>query len=237
MPLYPHSESNKSGFLKVSDLHTLYWEECGKKDGLPIIYLHGGPGGGIDGTERRLFDPKIYRSVLFDQRGAGKSTPSASLVDNTTWDLVADIERLRESLNIEKWVVFGGSWGSTLSLAYAETHPDRCLGLILRGIFTLRKKELRFFYQEGANFLFPEAFEEYKVPIPVEEQGDMMKAYYKRLTGDNVEEQLACASAWSKWETVTSKLVVDPEYVKKSTDPKWALGTSFPISDLKTSIY
>lgn len=148
--IYPAFATNKSGFLKVSDLHNVYWEECGNPNGLPVIYVHGGPGGGIDDDDRRYFDPSVYRSVLFDQRGCGKSTPAAELADNTTWHLVSDMEKLRESLGIEKWVVFGGSWGSTLSLAYAEKHPDRCLGLILRGIFTLRRKELEWFYQSGA---------------------------------------------------------------------------------------
>jgi hypothetical protein len=158
MPLYPAFSTNKSGFLKVSDLHDVYWEECGKPDGLPVVYVHGGPGGGIDDGDRRYFDPSVYRSVLFDQRGCGKSTPAAELTDNTTWHLVSDMEKLREELGIEKWVVFGGSWGSTLSLAYAEKHPERCLGLILRGIFTLRKKELEWFYQSGASeWCFPKS--------------------------------------------------------------------------------
>lgn len=223
MSLYPLTQPNDSGFLQVSDIHSIYWEECGRKDGLPLIYVHGGPGGGIDPSDRRYFDPSVYRVVLFDQRGAGKSTPSASLEENTTWHLVEDMERLREKLNIEKWVVFGGSWGSTLSLAYSETHPDRCLGLILRGIFTLRRKELLWFYQEGANFLFADFYEEYRNQIPPAEQDDLMTAYYKRLTGDDEDAKLACAAAWSKWETATSRLIVDPEYIKKSTNPKWAL--------------
>jgi proline iminopeptidase len=224
MSLYPESKPNHSGLLQVSSLHSIYWEECGNPGGLPVVYVHGGPGGGIDESDRRYFDPAVYRSILFDQRGAGKSTPPAELAENTTWHLVSDIEALRTMLKIDKWVVFGGSWGSTLALAYAEKHPDRCLGLILRGIFTLRRKELLWFYQEGADFLFPDFFEDYKNQIPVEEQGDLMKAYYKRLTGDDEEEKLACAGAWSKWETATSKLIVDPEYIKKCDDPKWALG-------------
>ncbi|QDS75806.1 hypothetical protein FKW77_000245 [Venturia effusa] len=220
---YPAFATNKTGFLKVSDLHSVYWEECGKPDGLPVIYVHGGPGGGIDDDDRRYFDPSIYRSVLFDQRGCGKSMPAAELTDNTTWHLVSDMEKLRESLKIEKWVVFGGSWGSTLSLAYAEKHPERCLGLILRGIFTLRRKELDWFYQSGADFLFPDYFEDYKKRIPVSEQNDMMAAYYKRLTGDNEEEKVDCADAWSRWEAATSKLLVDPSYVARVDDPKFAL--------------
>ncbi|KAE9975973.1 hypothetical protein EG328_002899 [Venturia inaequalis] len=221
--IYPAFATNKSGCLKVDHVHDVYWEECGNPDGLPVIYVHGGPGGGIDDDDRRYFDPSVYRSVLFDQRGCGRSTPAAELTDNTTWHLVSDMEKLRESLAIEKWVVFGGSWGSTLSLAYAEKHPNRCLGLILRGIFTLRREELLWFYQKGADFLFPDFFEDYKKRIPVAEQGDMMAAYYKRLTGDNEEEKLDCADAWSRWEAATSKLLVDPDYVARVDDPKFAL--------------
>ncbi|KAH6714523.1 proline iminopeptidase [Leptodontidium sp. 2 PMI_412] len=222
-PVYPPLPVNQSGHLPVSPVHKIYWEECGLPTGVPIVYLHGGPGGGIDDSDRQYFDPTHYRSILFDQRGSGKSTPPASLEDNTTWHLVADIEALREHLKIEKWIVFGGSWGSTLSLAYSQTHPERCLGLILRGLFTLRRDELEWFYQKGANYLFPDYFAPYEAVIPVEERGDMMKAYYKRLTGDNEEEKLRCAQAWSTWETATSKLMVDPEYIKKVEDPKWAL--------------
>lgn len=220
-PLYASFAVNNSGHLKVSDIHDIYWEECGLQSGLPIVYLHGGPGGGIEDSDRRYFDPSVYRSVLFDQRGSGKSTPHASLEQNTTWDLVTDIEKLRGHLGIEKWIVFGGSWGSTLALAYSQKHPERCLGLILRGIFTLRRSELEWFYQSGADWLFPDFYEKYKEAIPVEERGDMMKAYYKRLTGDNEEEKLKCAGNWSRWETALSKLIVDPEYVKKAENPEW----------------
>lgn len=222
-PLYPAFEANKSGHLEVSPVHKVYWEDCGKADGVPVIYLHGGPGGGTQPSDRRYFDPTHYRSILMDQRGAGKSTPHASLEDNTTWHLVADMEKLRDHLQIDKWIVFGGSWGSTLALTYAETHPDRCLGLILRGIFALRREELLWFYQKGANFLFPEYFDPYEAMIPEAERGDMMQAYYKRLTGDNEEEKLKCADAWSRWETSTSKLLIDADYIAKSDDPKWAL--------------
>lgn len=228
MPLYPEIASNKSGHLKVSDLHSLYWEESGNPDGLPLVYLHGGPGGGIDAGDRRYFDPLVYRTILFDQRGAGKSTPRAELRENTTWHLVEDMERLRVSLDVRTWVVFGGSWGSTLALAYAERYPARCLGLILRGIFTLRKRELAWFYQAGAHFLYPDAFEAYLAPIPERERDDLMGAYYKRLTGTDERERLLCASAWAKYETATSKLIVDPEYVKKSADPIWALSKNEP---------
>lgn len=223
MPLYPDSAPNASGYLKVSDLHAIYYEDCGSTTGLPVVYVHGGPGGGIQAEDKRYFDPTVYRIILFDQRGAGKSLPSAELEDNTTWDLVADMERLRADLRIDKWIVFGGSWGSTLSLAYAQAHTDRCLGLILRGIFTLRRKELLWFYQSGASFLFPEYFADFVAPIPEAERGDLMAAYYKRLTTAPEAERLACATAWSKYETRTSKLTVDPEYIEKSADPKWAL--------------
>ncbi|KAG0647763.1 Prolyl aminopeptidase [Hyphodiscus hymeniophilus] len=222
-PLYAAFAVNQSGHLQVSPIHSIYYEECGDTKGVPILYLHGGPGGGIEDDDRRYFDPSHYRSILFDQRGSGKSTPHASLEDNTTWSLVSDIESLREHLKVEKWIVFGGSWGSTLSLAYAEKHPERCLGLILRGIFTLQRSELEWFYQKGADMLFPDYFDAYKKVIPEAERGDMMGAYYKRLTGDNEEEKLKCAGAWSTWETSTSKLIVDPEYIKKAGDPKWAL--------------
>ncbi|KAH6681594.1 prolyl aminopeptidase serine peptidase [Halenospora varia] len=224
MPPYALFATNATGHLKVDDVHEIYWEDCGKKDGVPVVYLHGGPGGELRiviGTQ--YFDPSHYRSILFDQRGSGKSTPHASLVDNTTWHLVSDIEALRVHLGVEKWIVFGGSWGSTLALAYAEKHPDRCIGLILRGIFTLRRSELEWFYQGGADWLFPDFFDAYKAAIPESERGDMMAAYYKRLTGDNEEEKLKCAGAWSTWETATSKLIVDPKYIAKAADPKWAL--------------
>src|SRR5262245_26768258 len=161
LELFPAIEPYRAGRLRVSSLHTLYFEECGNPKGKPIVFLHGGPGGGIDPVYRRYFHPRKWRVVLFDQRGCGRSRPNAELRENTTWDLVADIERLRGLLSIEKWVVFGGSWGSTLALSYAEKHPDRVKGLVLRGIFLLRRKELEWFYQEGANHLFPDAWEEY----------------------------------------------------------------------------
>ncbi|TAQ83940.1 hypothetical protein B7494_g7737 [Chlorociboria aeruginascens] len=225
-PVYPPISPYNSGYLQVSSVHSIYYEESGSPENpkaVPVCFLHGGPGGGIDATDRQYFSPWDYRTILFDQRGCGKSMPSASLEENTTWNLVSDIEALRKHLNIEKWIVFGGSWGSTLALAYSEKYPERCWGLILRGIFTLRREELEWFYQKGADMLFPDLFEPYKAAIPEEERGDMMQAYYKRLTGENEEEKLACAAAWSTWETSTSKLVVDPEYIKKAGNPKWAL--------------
>ncbi|PWN43208.1 putative proline iminopeptidase [Ceraceosorus guamensis] len=221
--LYPKIEPYETGRLKVDDLHELYWELSGKKDGYPVVFLHGGPGGGVSGDDRRWFDPKHYRILTFDQRGAGKSTPSASLENNTTWDLVADIEKLRELHKVDKWHVFGGSWGSTLSLAYAQTHPDRVTALILRGIFTLRRSELEFFYQNGASHIFPELFAPYREEIPEDERHDMIAAYHKRLTGDSDEARLSAAKKWSYWELGTSKLYVDGEALKRGDDDAFAL--------------
>jgi proline iminopeptidase len=213
--LYPPVEPFHSGSLKVSLLHTLYFEEVGNPKGQKAVFLHGGPGGGLDPDYRRYFDPARWRVVLFDQRGCGRSTPHAELRENTTWELVADIERLREHLGIDRWFVFGGSWGSTLALAYAEAHPERCLGLVLRGIFLLRRKELLWFYQEGASWLFPEAWEEYLAPIPEAEHGDLMAAYYKRLTSPDGAVRLRAARAWSIWEGATSKLRPDPKLIER----------------------
>ncbi|MEL6930565.1 MAG: prolyl aminopeptidase [Cyanobacteria bacterium J06600_6] len=205
--LYPPIEPYNQGKLKVSDLHTIHYEESGNPNGKPVIFLHGGPGGGITPMYRQYFDPQQWRIVIFDQRGCGQSTPYAELRENTTWDLVADIEKLREKLDIDKWVVFGGSWGSTLALAYAETHPDRCKGLILRGIFMLRSAEIRWFYQEGANHIYPDAWQEYLKPIPESERDDLLSAYHKRLTSEDRQVRLAAARAWSVWEASTSKLI------------------------------
>ena len=213
--LHPPIEPFASGFRKVSALHTVYFEQAGNPDGRKAVFLHGGPGGGIDPDYRRYFDPARWHVVLFDQRGCGKSTPHAELKENTTWDLVADIERLREKLGIDRWVVFGGSWGSTLALAYAETHPDRCLGLILRGIFLLRRKELLWFYQDGASALFPEAWDAYLEPIPEVERGDLMSAYYRRLTSPDPAVRREAAKAWSIWEGSTSRLLPDPKLVEQ----------------------
>ncbi len=213
--LFPAIEPYRTGRLKVSPLHTIYYEECGNPKGKPVVFLHGGPGGGIDPDHRRYFDPRRWRIVLLDQRGCGKSRPFAELRENTTWDLVADIERLREQLGIDRWVVFGGSWGSTLALAYAETHPQRVKALALRGIFMLRRSELTWFYQEGASHLFPEAWAQYVAVIPPRERKDMMAAYYKRLTSSDPATRRAAAKAWSVWEGSTSKLFTDPALVKK----------------------
>src|SRR5688572_5736305 len=198
--LYPAVEPYRTGTLRVSPVHSLYFEESGNPAGKPVVFLHGGPGGGTDSKQRRFFDPSAYRIVLFDQRGCGKSRPHASLEDNTTWHLVDDIERLRETLGIEKWQVFGGSWGSTLALAYAETHPTRVSELVLRGIFLLRKREIDWFYQQGASAIFPDAWEDYLAPVPAERRGDLVRAYYDLLTSSDRRAQLEAARAWSVWE-------------------------------------
>ena len=207
--LYPPRQPYNEGKLKVSDLHTIHFEESGNPEGKPIVLLHGGPGGGCPPFYRQYFDPEKWRLVMFDQRGCGQSKPHAELQENTTWDLVNDIEELREYLNIHQWVVFGGSWGSTLSLAYSQTHPDRCKGLILRGIFMLRQKEIRWFYQEGASYIFPDAWEEYVKPIPINERDDLLTAYYQRLTSPDAQIRLEAARAWSIWEASTSRLFPD----------------------------
>ncbi len=220
--LYPPIEPFRTGRLRVSPLHELYWEESGRPDGTPVVFVHGGPGGGTGPDDRRYFDPAAYRIVLFDQRGAGRSTPHASLEENTTWDLVADMERLREHLEIDRWVVFGGSWGSTLSLAYAERHPARVRGLVLRGIFMLRPHEIRWFYQEGASFLFPDAWDDYLAPIPPGERGDLVAAYHRRLTGNDPAVLAEAARAWSTWEARTSKLREDPKLVERYANDRTA---------------
>ncbi len=212
--LYPEIEPFDSGTLKVSDLHTIYYERVGNPEGIPVVFLHGGPGGGLIPMYRQFFDPEAFHVVLFDQRGCGRSTPHAELRENTTWDLISDIETLRKKFDIDKWYVFGGSWGSTLSLAYAITHPDRPLGLILRGIFLTRKKELLWFYQYGASEIFPDYWERYRDEIPEEERGDFISAYYKRLTSDEPKIRLSAARAWSVWEGATSKLFPDKNLMK-----------------------
>ncbi|MBP0009338.1 prolyl aminopeptidase [Roseofilum sp. Belize Diploria] len=220
--LYPPIEPYNQDYLSVSVLHTLYYEQSGNPEGPPVVVLHGGPGGGSLPDYRRYFNPQKWRIILFDQRGCGKSTPHAELQDNTTWDLVADIERLRSHLGLEQWVVFGGSWGSTLSLAYAQSHPERCQGLILRGIFLLRSQELNWLYQEGASYIFPDAWEEYVKPIPLEEQDDFLSAYYRRLTSDDLQVRREAAQAWSVWEASTSKLFPDLNLMEKFADDRFA---------------
>lgn len=207
--LYAKLEPFDSGALVVSSLHTLYYEQAGRPDGKPVVVVHGGPGGGSEPTQRRFFDPELYRIVLFDQRGCGRSNPHAELRENTTWDLVADIDRLRRHLGIDRWQVFGGSWGSALALAYAQTHPEHVTELVLRGIFLLREAELRWFYQEGTSELFPDAWEQYLAPIPEPERADMLRAYYRRLTSPDAALRLEAARAWSTWEGRTVSLLPD----------------------------
>ena len=221
--LYPDLEPYDTGMLAVDGRHTLYYEQCGNPQGKPVVLLHGGPGAGCSAKMRRFHDPAKYRIVLFDQRGSGRSTPHADLVDNTTWDLVADTEKLRSKLGIERWQVFGGSWGSTLALAYAETHPERVTELVLRGIFMLRRWELEWFYQQGASRLFPDAWEPYVQAIPESERGDLIAAYHRRLTSPDEETRLAAARAWSVWEGATSFLRVDPAFVIGHEDAAFAL--------------
>jgi proline iminopeptidase len=220
---YPELEPRVRGRLKVSALHEIYYEECGNPQGKPAVVLHGGPGGGISPFLRRLHDPARYRIILFDQRGCGQSTPHAELRDNTTWDLVSDMEALRKHLAIEHWQVLGGSWGSTLALAYAETYPQRVSELIVRGIFTLRRQEIQWFYQRGADAIYPDEWEKYVAPIPEAERSDMVKAYYRRLTSANVPEQLAAARAWSQWEGATLSLLPDPNRVTEFGGDRFAL--------------
>jgi proline iminopeptidase len=219
---YPEIEPYRSGMLRVSDVHELYYEESGNPEGKPVVFVHGGPGGGTEPRQRRFFDPEAYRIVLFDQRGCGKSTPYADLRENTTWDLVRDMERLREHLGIARWQVFGGSWGSTLALAYGEAHPERVTELVLRGIFLLRKQEIDWFYQRGADAIFPDAWEAYRDAIPAEERGDMLGAYHRRLTHEDPAVRLAAARAWSVWEGRTSCLYENPALIAKSGADEFA---------------
>lgn len=220
--LFPAIEPYATGYLEA-DGHRIYWEKCGRRGGEPAVFLHGGPGGGCSVEHRRLFDPARYDVLLFDQRGCGRSTPHACLEANTTWHLVADIEALRGIMGAEKWLVFGGSWGSTLALAYAQTHPERVSRLILRGIFTLRRSELRWFYQEGASWLFPDKWERYLAPIPEAERGDLIAAYHRRLTGADEAARVEAAVAWSNWEHETITLLPRADYVAQGADPHYAL--------------
>lgn len=221
--LYPPINPYDSGMLDVGDGHQVYWEVCGNPKGKPVVFLHGGPGGGCGPSHRQLFNPEKYRIVLFDQRGCGRSLPHANLDANTTWDLVADIERLRVKLGIDKWQVFGGSWGSTLAIAYAETHPERVTEIILRGIFLLRQRELDWYYQEGASWLAPDRWEEFLAPIPEAERGDLMAAYHKRLTGDDEAAKLEAARAWSQWEAGTITLLPNQGMINQFGDAHFAL--------------
>lgn len=224
--LYPAIEPFQTGLLDSGDGHQIYWELCGNPNGKPAVFLHGGPGAGCSADHRRLFDPAHYCVLLFDQRGCGRSRPSASLDNNTTWHLVADIEKLRQLLGIDRWLVFGGSWGSSLALAYSQAYPAHVSELVVRGIFTLRRAELLWYYQEGASWLFPELWEDFLAPIPPAERGDLMAAYRKRLVGCNRSEQLAAARAWSLWEGQTLTLLPDANAAVKHGEDEFALAFS-----------
>ena len=222
LSLYPPIQPFDTGFMKA-DEHEIYYEQCGNPDGKPAVFLHGGPGGGGSEAVRRFFNPEAYRIIVFDQRGCGRSKPHACLTNNTTWDLVADIESLRLKLNINQWLVFGGSWGSTLALAYAQTHPSSVSEIILRGIFMLRKKELDWFYQEGTSNIFPDAWEKFIEPIDLSKRDNLISAYYEIFTGDDEDKKLEAAIAWSKWEGSTVNLSYSPEMVDSFSEPKFAL--------------
>lgn len=221
--LYPSIEPYESGMLNVSELHTIAWEKSGNPNGIPVIVIHGGPGGGGQPSYRQYFDANAYNIIQFDQRGCGKSTPYAELTENNTQASVRDIEQLRESFGIERWHVFGGSWGSTLALVYAQEHPGRALSLMLRGIFMCRKSELQWFYQDGASHIFPDAFEAYREHIPLQEQGDLVKAYHARLTSEDVNIRRAAAKEWTRWEMATSRLFPDDSYLEKAEDLDFAV--------------
>ena len=221
--LYPPIEPYKHFRLKVDDIHSLYIEECGNPDGIPVVFLHGGPGAGCEPWQRCFFNPEIYRIILFDQRGCGRSTPHGELHANTTAHLIADLETLRGHCGINAWVVFGGSWGSTLALAYGEAHPQCCLALILRGIFLCRDKDIRWFYQSGANILFPDVWQNFERVIPVEERDDMVSAYYRRLTSDNAEMRLEAARAWARWEGQLLTLLPEERTIAHFDDQQTAM--------------
>ncbi|MFI4869757.1 MAG: prolyl aminopeptidase [Steroidobacterales bacterium] len=222
--LYPAIRPFHKAHLRVSRLHELYYEESGNPKGKPVVFLHGGPGGGTDPAMRRFFDPKGYRIVLLDQRGCGASRPHAELRENSTWELVSDLETLRAHLGLERWMVFGGSWGSTLALAYAQRHPQRVTELVLRGIFLLRRSELEWFYQDplGAGSIFPDLWEQYVAPIPPGERAELMQAYYRRLTSEDAATRATAARAWTTWEGATSFLRTNPAYVAKFENPDYA---------------
>ena len=222
LTLYPKIHPYDSGFLDI-DNHNIYYEQCGNPKGKPAVFLHGGPGGGGSEDVRRFFNPAIYRIVIFDQRGCGRSKPHGCLENNTTWDLVSDIENLRNKLGIEKWLVFGGSWGSTLSLAYAQAHPGSVSEIVLRGIFLLRKEELHWFYQDGASRIFPEAWSGFLEIIDEDKRDNLMSAYHKIFTSDDKQKRLNAAIAWSRWEAATSSLSYKPSLVEEFSDPEFAL--------------
>ena len=221
--LYPEINTYEHDMLEVSAGHRLYVEQSGSPDGIPVLFLHGGPGGGSQAWHRRFFDPQCYRIILFDQRGCGRSSPHASLEENNTWALVEDMERIRTALGVDKWLLFGGSWGSPLALAYAQTCPERVLGMILRGVFLCRRKDIHWFYQDGASRVFPDAFAEFIRPIPETERGDLLSAFYRRLTGADELQQMACAKAWSIWEAACSTLAPNAHLVDQFAEPHRAL--------------
>ena len=221
--LYPSIEPHRSGYLRVSATHEIYWEESGNPTGKPALFVHGGPGAGASAESRRFFDPQAYRIIVFDQRGCGRSRPRANLEDNTTWHLVSDMETLRAHLHIEQWLVFGGSWGSTLALAYAQSHPQRVTALVLRGIFLLRHWELQWFYQHGASALFPDQYAAYAAAIPASEQHDLIAAFYNRLISDNRSEQVKAAKAWAIWEAATSYLVPNTQNIDHWAETDFAV--------------
>ena len=221
--LYPPIAPTASGHLPVTAPHEIYFEECGNPTGKPVVFVHGGPGAATSAATRRFFDPRRYRIVLFDQRGAGKSRPHACLEHNTTADLVSDLEALRDHLDIERWQVFGGSWGSTLALIYSQAHPERVTELVLRGIFLMRSKELRWFYQDGASRIYPDHWEKFLAPIPDDERADLLQAYHRRLMGGDRQQQLEAARAWSLWEGVTSNVVMSDAGVERFREDKYAL--------------
>jgi proline iminopeptidase len=221
--LYPEILPFANHRLAVDERHTLYLEESGSREGIPVLFLHGGPGSGCESYHRRFFDPSRYRAVLFDQRGAGRSLPHAELQDNSTRHLIDDIEKIRKHLGIEQWLLFGGSWGSTLALAYAEAHPERVLGLVLRGIFLCREQETRWFYQHGASRIFPDYWHDFIAPIPQAERDDLLHAYHRRLTGSDEVARMAAAKAWSLWEGRTASLLPDPSVINHFGDPHTAL--------------
>ena len=221
--LYPPVEPYRRGCLSVTGGHEIYYEECGNANGEPVLLVHGGPGGGSSPTMRRYHDPARTRIILFDQRGCGRSTPHAGLAHNTTWQLIEDMERLRALLGVERWQLFGGSWGSTLSLAYAQAHPERVTALILRGIFLARQAEIDWFYKDGANWLFPEAYEDFLRPIPRSERADIVRAYYQRLTGTDQTVRREAARAWSRWEGATLSLMPDGQRLQRFANDSYAL--------------
>lgn len=220
--MYPVKEVFHQQMLKVSEIHDIYFEQYGNPEGIPVLFVHGGPGGGIHPDCRSFFNPDKYNVILFDQRACGKSTPFACLEENTTWDLISDMEKIREHLKIENWILFGGSWGSTLSLSYAIKHATRVKALVLRGIFTLREKEVQWFYQDGCSKLFPDAWEKYIEPIPPEERDDFVSAFYKRLKSEDQQIRSQAAKAWSIWEGTTANLITDPKSIEKSAEDSFA---------------